>query len=74
MGDLGQLAEHIRAGLGASVAGVSVGNGYRANAGMVEPVIKFLRDDPDVLSQLIDLCGLTTPEACALMWFIICCR
>ena len=79
MGDLEQLAEHIRAGLGASVAGVSIAHGeitLEANAGMVEPVIKFLRDDPEcAFSQLIDLCGVDYPNApCALMWFIICCR
>ena len=66
MGDLEQLAEHIRAGLGASVAGVSIAHGevtLEANAGMVEPVIKFLRDDPEcAFSQLIDLCGVDYPE------------
>ena len=66
MGDLEQLAEHIRAGLGASVATVSIAHGeitLEANAGMVEPVIKFLRDDPEcAFSQLIDLCGVDYPE------------
>ena len=66
MGDLEQLAEHIRSGLGASVAGVSFAHGeltLEANAGMVEPVIKFLRDDPEcAFSQLIDLCGVDYPE------------
>ena len=66
MGDLEQLAEHIRSELGASVAGVSIAHGeitLEANAGMVEPVIKFLRDDPEcAFSQLIDLCGVDYPE------------
>ena len=66
MGDLEQLAEHIRSELGASVAGVSIAHGeitLEANAGMVESVIKFLRDDPEcAFSQLIDLCGVDYPE------------
>ena len=66
MSELEKLAEHIQAGLGPSVAGVSFQYGeltLEANSGMIETVIKFLRDDPGcAFSQLIDLCGVDYPE------------
>ncbi len=66
MADLQTLADHIKAGLGDKLAGQSESFGeltLEVNPGNIEPVLRFLRDDPDCgFTQLIDLCGADYPN------------
>ena len=66
MADLQTLADHITVGLGDKLAGQSVSFGeltLEVNPGNIEPVLRFLRDDPDCgFTQLIDLCGADYPN------------
>ncbi|NCF79153.1 MAG: NADH-quinone oxidoreductase subunit C [Alphaproteobacteria bacterium] len=66
MSDLQTLAEHISAELGGKLAGYSMAFGeltLDVNPGNVEPVLRFLRDDPDsAFTQLTDLCGADYPS------------
>ena len=66
MSDLQTLAEHISAGLDAKLAGYSMAFGeltLDVNPGNIEPVLRFLRDDPDcAFTQLTDLCGADYPS------------
>ncbi|CAI8181026.1 MAG: NADH-quinone oxidoreductase chain 5 [Alphaproteobacteria bacterium] len=66
MSDLQNLAEHITVGLGDKLAGHAVNFGeltLDVNPGNIEPVLRFLRDDPDcAFTQLIDICGADYPN------------
>ena len=66
MTDLQNLAEHIAAGLGAKLAGYAIHFGeltLDVNPGNIEPVLRFLRDDPAcAFTQLMDLCGADYPN------------
>ena len=66
MSDLQTLAEHISAGLDGELAGYSMAFGeltLDVNPGNIEPVLRFLRDDPDcAFTQLTDLCGADYPS------------
>ena len=66
MTDLQNLAEHIAAGLGDKLAGHAMHFGeltLDVNPGNIEPVLRFLRDDPAcAFTQLMDLCGADYPN------------
>lgn len=66
MSDLQTLAEHISTGLDSKLAGYSMAFGeltLDVNPGNIEPVLRFLRDDPDcAFTQLTDLCGADYPS------------
>ncbi len=64
--DLKKLAEYIESELGTRLAGYSIAYGeltLESNAGDIEAVLKFLRDDKKcAFTQLIDLCGVDYPQ------------
>ena len=66
MTNLQNLAEHIAAGLGDKLAGHAMHFGeltLDVNPGNIEPVLRFLRDDPAcAFTQLMDLCGADYPN------------
>ncbi len=66
MTDLQNLAELIAAGLGDKLAGHAMHFGeltLEVNPGNIEPVLRFLRDDPAcAFTQLMDLCGADYPN------------
>ena len=66
MSDLQKLAEHISAEIGVKLAGHAMTFGeltLDVNPGNIEPVLRFLRDDPACgFTQLTDLCGADYPN------------